>query len=497
MSSKSFVKDLAVYSPSQFLPALTAFVTTPILTRLFLPAEYGHWAVAASISSFLVALAVSGMGSAVLRYYPSYKERSALKTFFATISVSTVMVIIGVTGVSLLLLIPLKQFLPSALYQLIPLILLIFIAQSIFTVFISAVRAQELGGSFTTYQLFVNYGSLGFGLLLVLAFGLRIDGLLWGTFLALILVLPILISRVVRLNGIHPQHFHFGDALEIWQYAWPLTLGNVAMWGLRVSDLFIIGASQPERDIGLYTVSYNISAKSIELLVTLFLLSVSPLIFRTWEVNGRNATEDVLTMVTRTYLILCLPAAVGLTILALPFVTLLATPEYYAGYRIVGFVVFSSFLWGLANMANAGMAIQKKAIQLGINQIIAAAIHIGLQLFLVPRFGYVASAVSTLIGYATLLTLNAVFSQPHLTWHFPFRTLINVGMASIAMGLAASETYHLSEVESLPLPISIFLGIAVAIPVYGGCLWLLNEVKADEKDMFQHLWKRMTGGQHV
>ncbi|MBL0344084.1 hypothetical protein [Candidatus Villigracilis affinis] len=80
------------------------------------------------------------------------------------------------------MLIPLKQFLPSALYQLIPLILLIFIAQSIFTVFISAVRAQELGGSFTTYQLFVNYGSLGFGLLLVLAFGLRIDGLLWGRF---------------------------------------------------------------------------------------------------------------------------------------------------------------------------------------------------------------------------------------------------------------------------------------------------------------------------
>ena len=70
-------------------------------------------------------------------------------------------------------------------------------------------------------------------------------------------------------------------------------------------------------------------------------------------------------------------------------------------------------------------------------------------------------------------------------------------MASIAMGLAASETYHLSEVESLPLPISIFLSIAVAIPVYGGCLWLLDEIKADEKDMFQHLWKRMTGGQYV
>ena len=57
------VKDMLIYMPAQFLPALTAFITTPILTRLFPPAEYGYWALAASVSAFLVALAVSGFGS--------------------------------------------------------------------------------------------------------------------------------------------------------------------------------------------------------------------------------------------------------------------------------------------------------------------------------------------------------------------------------------------------------------------------------------------------
>jgi O-antigen/teichoic acid export membrane protein len=56
---RKFVKDMAIYAPSQFLPALTAFITTPILTRLFLPAEYGYWALALSVSSFLL-LAVPG-----------------------------------------------------------------------------------------------------------------------------------------------------------------------------------------------------------------------------------------------------------------------------------------------------------------------------------------------------------------------------------------------------------------------------------------------------
>jgi O-antigen/teichoic acid export membrane protein len=60
------------------------------------------------------------------------------------------------------------------------------------------------------------------------------------------------------------------------------------MWGLRVSDLFIIGLFRPEREVGIYSVSYNISSKSIELLVSMFLLGVSPILFRTWENEDRR-----------------------------------------------------------------------------------------------------------------------------------------------------------------------------------------------------------------
>ena len=490
---RKFVKDLAAYSPSQFLPALTAFITTPILTRLFPPAEYGYWALATSISAFLVALAASGFGSAVIRYYPVYKAKSSLKAFFAIVSVSvgTVVSVVGV--VSLLTLFLLRRFLSPLLVQLLPLAVLIFVGQSIFTVFISVLRAKGQSGSFTSFQLFMNYGGLGIGLLLVVGFGFRVEGLLWGSFLALTLTLPFLITLAAGQVGIHPRHFHLTDALQIWQYAWPLTLGNVAMWGLRVSDLFIIGFFRPQRDVGLYSVSYNISAKSIELLVALFLLSVSPLVMHTWEGDGRDATEKTLTMVTRVYLILCLPAAVGLTVLAYPFVALLTAPEYQEGYRIVGFVVFSSFAWGLSNIAMMGIAIKKQALRLGANQIIAAITHIGLQLLLVPRFGYVASAISTLVGYSVLLVLQTMASRPHLTWRFPFSTLRSVLAASTIMGLVAWGIHSLSGAGSRGSPSYLFLSILVAVPVYFVCLWWLGEVKKDEKKTVIQLWYRLKG----
>lgn len=491
---KKFVKDLAIYSPSQFLPALTAFITTPILTRLFPPAEYGYWAIALSVSAFLVALAVSGFGSAVIRFYPSYKAKSTLNVFFATISVSIGTFITVIAVVSFLALIMLKGLLPSALVHLLPLVILIFVAQSIFSVFIAVIRAQGRSGLFTSIQLLTNYGGLGIGLLLVAVFDFRVEGLLWGTFLTLMLTLPFLILLATKCIGIYPKLFHLPDALQMWQYAWPLTLGNVAMWGLRMSDLFIIGVFWTEQDVGLYSVSYNISAKSIELLVALFLLSVSPLVYSTWEGEGREATEKTLTMVTRVYLIMCLPAAVGLSVLAFPFVALLTAPDYYEGSKIVGFVAFSSFAWGLANIAMMGIAIKKKASRIGANQIIAAFTHVGLMLLLVPRFGYVAAAISTLIGYTVLLVIHTLASRPHLTWRFPVSTLRNVIAASVVMGLAAWWIYGMSGVGSMGSPTYLILSIIVAVPTYFVLLWLLGEVKEDEKNTVMQLLYRAKRG---
>jgi O-antigen/teichoic acid export membrane protein len=490
---KGFVKDLAIYAPSQFLPALTAFITTPILTRLLAPAEYGHWAQASSIAGFLTALAASGMGSAALRFYPAYEAKSSLNVFFATFGILLAGVVTLLGGLSILGLFLLKGMLPSWLVSLLPLVILIFGAQSIFTVCICVIRAQGRSRSFTAVQLLTSYGGLGLGLLLLAAFRFGVAGLLGGTFLSLVLMLPILVFLATKDVGIHPQHFHLVDATKIWQYAWPLTLGNVAMWGLQVSDLFIIGSFWPARDVGLYTVSYNISAKSIDLLVSLFLLSMSPLVYRTWETEGRKATETALTLVTRVYLIVCLPAAVGLSVLALPFVALLTAPAYHEGSRIVYLVVFSSLILGLANIAMLCLAIKQQARRLGGIQIVAVVLHIGLQLLLVPRFGYMASAISTLIGYTALLLLIVLAGRPYLSWSFPFSTLRNVMAASFVMGLVAWAVYGISGSGSNATPAYILLSIGMAVPTYVLCLWWLGEVDESERKTVVLLWNRVTG----
>lgn len=490
---KKFVKDIARYSVSQLLPAITAFITTPILTRLFPPAEYGNWALALSIASFLVALTASGLGSAVIRFYPASKANSTLNVFIASLFVSVSVITLVVAAIGFAILYIFKSSLPSELIGYIPLIILIFIAQSIFTVFMAILRASERSGEFSTFQLLQNYGGLGTGLLFVLVFHFRVDGLLWGTLITLIFILPFLGYLSTKGTDVHLSNFQMQEAVQMVEYAWPLTLGNVAMWGLRLSDLFIIQYFGTQRDVGLYTVSYNISAKSIELLVTLFLLSVSPLLMNVWEREGQKATEENLTMITRVYLVVCLPATVGLSVLALPFVQLLTAPEYYEGYKIFGFVALSSFIWGLANIAQMGMAVKKRTRKLGANQGIAAATHILLAVMFVPIFGYTVAAITTLIGYSVLLFLHTLASRPHLTWNFPFKTLLNSLTASGVMGIVVFWVYHFSAEDGSNSTLFLSASILIAVPVYFAALWLFGEIRQKEKDFIMQLAKRSSG----
>jgi len=485
---------MLTYLPSKLLPALTAFISVPILTRLFLPADYGNWALADGVSAFLGAMAISGFGAGVIRFFSAYKVKSELSVFFATLGISTGVIIAAISAISFLALFLLRGILPAVLYPLFFMGILIFMVQAAFEVFMNVVRAQERSGLYTVFELSTRYGSLGLGLVLVIVFGFGVEGLMWGTLVAFALALPLLLFSTTRAEGIHPRCFRMRDALQMWRYSWPLAIGNMAMWGLIMSDRYVISFFRPQSEVGLYSVAYNISGKSIEMLVALFLLSMGPMLMNIWETQGREATEKALAMVTRLFLILCLPAAVGLSVLAVPFVSLLTAEAYHEGYRVVGYVAFSVFLWGFSQIASTGTLIGKKTRWIALNQIFAALINLGLNLLLVPRFGFVAAGITTLIGYAVLFSMQAYISHRYLRWLFPFKTFRNVVIAAICMGVAVLGVYGMSGNKAGVHLGYLFLSMIVAIIVYFLSLWLLGEANGEEKAIGKDFWHKLKFG---
>ncbi len=480
---KSFLRDMLTYMPTKVLPAMTGLITTPILTRLFLPDEYGDWALAVGVADFLFAFAISGIGTAALRFFPAYKTKSELNVFFTNLLSMTGLAVGLVSTLSVLALFLLRSRLPGTLYPLLLISVTVFAFHSFFAILSEVLRVQNKSSLFTRLNLLNYYGSLGLGLVMVIAFGLRVEALMYGTLIIQILAIPLLIRSTMEGVRLGTKYFRTSTILSLWVFAWPLSFGNMAYWGLRISDRFIIEFFRSGIEVGLYSAVYNISDKTINLIVALFLLSMGPMVANAWEKLGREGTEQMLTKLTRLFLIICLPITVGLSLLALPFVTLLTGEAYHEGYRIVGYVAFSTFIWGLSRIACWGLILNNKTQRFAINQILAAILNIGLNLLLVPRYGYVVAGITTLIGYLLLLFMHAFTSRSYLTWRLPGKVLLNVSAAASLMGLVVFGINTLDTQGNGISLILLFLAILAGAIVYIGALWFLGEISDEEKNM--------------
>lgn len=478
---KKFIRDLVNYIPSKLLPAITSFISTPIFTRLFLPVTYGNYALATALSDFLYAVSCSGLGSGIFRYYPVYKAKSTLDSFFSiyTLFISVVIIVTSILAVIFLVLF--RSFFSDELFSLLLIGVLYFFLSSFFIILTEVLRAQERSRQYTYFQLATTYGGLILSLVLVMYFHTKVQGLLWGNIVILLAFLPLIFRMVTKGSRIHPRFIQRTDIREIWQFAWPLTLGNMAMWGLRLSDRYVIGMFRPESEVGIYSVAYNISNKSIDILVTLFILTMSPMIMNSWVNHGRQETEKALSMITRMYLILGIPAVIGISVLAYPIVKLLTSQPYYDGYKVVSVVGMSSFFWGLTQIANRGLLIGKSTRQFANHQLIAAIFNIALNLFLIPKLGFIAAGVTTLAGYILLFSLQAHASQKYLTWRISIRSLINVLIASGGMGVVIFYLYNFLQHQGMKNFLDLLICLSVGILLYFGTLLVLGEANTNEK----------------
>ncbi len=480
MSSR-FLKDLLTYLPARLLPALTSFITVPIVTRWLTPAEYGDYALAIGVSDFLFAMTCSGLGAGAVRFYAAYQAADRLGAFFKTLGVALLIAIGGGGLMALSVLVIIGRTLSDDLQPLLVISLLVFVVQAIYIVLMQVVRAQERSRLYTAVELLTGYGSLGLGLLLLIALDWGASGLLWGMVSAYALSLIVLLPQVRRAGpGRGNSRLESGDLSGLWRYAWPLALGNLAMWGLRLSDRYLLGAFRSRTEVGLYSAAYNISGKSIDILVAVFLLSMGPLVINLWEKSGREAAQRALQSTTRIFLLLGLPAAAGLSALAAPFVALLTDAPYHAGYQIVAYVVFARFLYGLSQIAGVGLLIAQRTRRVAVIQLAAAAVNLGLNLALIPQFGFVAAGATALIGYVMLFAWQAAAARPYLTWHLPYRTLRNTLIASAAACLAADGLYALLNPAADVNVLALGAAIVAAVMVYGVSLRVVNEFTSAE-----------------
>lgn len=468
-------RDSFWYFGANITVATLGFISIPIFTRMLLPHDYGIYSLVSAAITVLAPLLYVWLTESAQRFYPEYKRNEELGVLYSTIfhyaphfMISFLLILLPITA----LVLPLGQY-----RLLICLGIATFAFFTMSNVSLEVMRARQFAWQYSILTVVVAIGRYLVGAAMVIWFGFGVDGLFWGWLGVLVLVVPIELF-VLRAH----KHVKWKDhspqlSREFLSYGFVLIFaagfGNV----LTIGDRYIVQLFKGGTQVGLYSVVYNLIANSAGVILSVLILAGTPVLMKTYEGDGEEESKHLITQLTKYFLIFLVPSMVGLWVLRVRTIMVISGARYMAATKAVLPLALAMILWNLIWLPSTAFLLKKKTKIIIWPVMIAAVINIGLNLILVPIWGFVGAAWSTFICYVIDFVLVVVMSRNIMKWEFPWKGAVRVFAATAVMaaGLFAFEKLPVHGAGGL------LLIICLGTIVFFGALLLFGGIERNER----------------
>lgn len=212
-------------------------------------------------------------------------------------------------------------------------------------------------------------------------------------------VLCVVFSRGKTL--INKEYLRF--ALKI---SAPLIVHGIALSILSQSDRMMITWLADSSQTGIYSLVYNFSTIAVVLTTTIEGVWV-PWFLRKM---GESKQEEI-NHLAKDYIFFMGSLMVCIIMVGPEIIKLLAAEAYWEGISIVPPIIFANYIVFMYTMYVNIEHYHKKSAYITLNTLIAALINIVLNLLLIPHFGYVAAAYTTLAAYLISFLLHSRYAK--------------------------------------------------------------------------------------
>ncbi len=234
-------------------------------------------------------------------------------------------------------------------------------------------------------------------------------------------------------------------------------------------DTVLLELTRPAGETGLYNAAYNLVFTSA-VLSNILNVALYPALARL-SVTAPERLPGIYARALRYLWLLALPIAVGGAVLAGDLVPFLFDSDYTAGgvaLRIVIWVVplmyTSEFLGYVVLIGNQERRVARAVV-------ISTALNVTLNLIIVPIFGFVGAAVTTVITEAVLVAQYVWLLRARLGALPLGQMLARPALAALGMGLL---------VAWLPAEWPVLLRVAAGVGLYGGLGLALGLITPDD-----------------
>lgn len=253
---------------------------------------------------------------------------------------------------------------------------------------------------------------------------------------------------------------------EFWKSALSLSLPlvgyQVASQVLNVSDRLMIDSMIGKHEVGIYGTLYTVSSLSL-LLWNALNTSFIPYLFQ--HIENREYRSSI-QRTSFSLLVLYSVIAIGLTLMAPEIVRLLGPQEYYEAIYIMPPIAAGVFLTSVAHMYSNILVYYKKTKYVMFASIIAAIANLFLNYYLIPIYGYMAAAYTTLLSYVLLAVFETLWAKKILKEHenesiYNDNKIMIMAIITITVSLLVLFVYEVNVVRYWCIGIVLVVGMVI------------------------------------
>ncbi|HDP98014.1 MAG TPA: hypothetical protein ENN22_02385 [bacterium] len=476
---KRTAKDSLIYLPAMVIPAITGILLIRVFTTIFSPQEYGHYQVTLSTFGLIRVFSMVWLATSVTRFFLKYKLDGSTGLFFSTLFICGLFSAIGMAGFSFgVNFFIFKSKLSPALFSLINLAIAASIFSTIFEILVMIFRAGLEPKKYSLFWILFSVGKPVVGIALILLFNFRVSAIFWGFLIVPLALDLILFFKLDLINQVRIRNFSKPLFSQIARYGVPFTFSLFAFWVLSLSDRYLIEFFRGSAEVGYYSVGYIISEKMLNFIYTILMLAAYPIIVDNWEKYGDRESQRLITELSRYYFIICTPILALLVVIPEQMLKIFSSAKFVAGARVLPLIAIGVFLNGVCQYVLKGFELHKRSLNVAKLALIAGIINVGLNIILIPRFGYIGAGISMASAYTVYFMLSVYLVRAEMAWIPPYRSIFNNLISAIILTSFLMISTKFIDHQLL----IIFLIIPIGILIYYFSLLALNEIKKQEID---------------
>jgi len=231
--------------------------------------------------------------------------------------------------------------------------------------------------------------------------------------------------------------FDFSLLKKMLRYSLPIMIGGLAFVTNENLDKLLLGELLGKEQMGVYAACYKLGV-FMTLYIMAFRLGAEPFFFN--QAGKENAKETYATILT-WFTILGAFFMVFIVVFIDFFAgVLLGNSIYFKALQIVPIILLANLFLGIYNNLSIWYKLTDKTVYGMYFSVFGAVITVVLNLLLIPKIGFIASAWVTLATYATMVALSYVFGKKH--YPVPYQLHKIGGYLLLATSLSALSFLH-------------------------------------------------------